>query len=122
MANDRDMTWSELLGLQIPLLKILACGVLISLPVLSEAKEVATEATAKKTGSQELRDPTRPLNFTVPKVVGAKKKVALNSVLISEQRKLAVINGKALMGNQSHDGVKVVKISLKTNRIDERCC
>lgn len=67
---------------------------------------------------QPLRDPTTPLGH---KVITGKTSVAasgyeLNSVLISSQRKLAVINGQTLREGQiipGSSGVQVQSISAK---------
>lgn len=68
------------------------------------------------TQSQEL-DPTRPLGAaTMPVADGlkgeAEQGVVLNSILISSNRKIAIINGQAAHENQllKNSGVKVIKI------------
>lgn len=84
--------------LVMPLLLFLCCGQL-----------------AAQTASSEVRDPTRPLGArtTVGETTG-EQRLVLNSVLISAQRKVAIINGVALREGQwvpGANGVKVLRIS-----------
>lgn len=65
---------------------------------------------AEPLNAVKLSDPTRPLQETVPtqRVLPALK---LNSVLISEQRRLAVINGQTVAEGEQVGGAKVLRIS-----------
>ncbi|NIB44385.1 general secretion pathway protein GspB [Pseudomaricurvus alkylphenolicus] len=57
-----------------------------------------------------MRDPTRPLKYSAPISSQQQQALKLHSVLISSQRKLAVINGKTVRENQWVDGARVVSI------------
>lgn len=68
--------------------------------------------------AQEVRDPTTPLgqSTTSPSTVG-EQPFELNSILISPQRKLAIINGNALREGQAVPGagnVRVQRISAQS--------
>ena len=59
-----------------------------------------------------LRDPTKPLGYS-PTQVKSKQTLQLSSVLISSERKVAVINGQRVKEQESikgFDGVMVKKI------------
>lgn len=56
----------------------------------------------------ELRDPTRPLNYRV--ATGSGVKLELNSILIGDQRKLAVINGQRLRENEIIKGTDGIRL------------
>lgn len=66
---------------------------------------------------QALNDPTRPSYYQQ----GAAKKTTfkLNSVLWSKQRRVAIINGKALSEGDVIAGAKVVKIEKHQVRINQ---
>ena len=61
-----------------------------------------------------LSDPTRPSAYTA--VVGKKENLRLESILIGESRKVAVINGSVVAEGDSVDGIKVLKI--RKNGVD----
>lgn len=66
----------------------------------------------------DVRDPTTPLGHMPGGAAGAsEQQFVLNSVLISSQRKLAIINGSTLREGQlipGTDNVKVQRISAQT--------
>lgn len=63
-----------------------------------------------------LRDPTQPIDFTfVPNQQGA---FALSSIIISEQRKIAVINETILQVGDEILGNKVVEIEPNTVQLE----
>jgi MSHA biogenesis protein MshK len=69
---------------------------------------------------QEQRDPTRPLDYSAAgKVTGTKAAtLRLSSVLISAQRKLAIINGHSLREGQSIPGSNgVILASIKSQGV-----
>ncbi len=55
-----------------------------------------------------MRDPTKPLRFVAENQGLAS--LSLHSVLISEERKFAVINGKQVKEQESINGAKVIAI------------
>lgn len=76
---------------------------LLLIPVLG-AHQVVAQAT-------ELRDPTRPLDYRVAS--GGAVALELNSILIGENRKLAIINGQQLRENdviKDTDGIRLRSI------------
>ncbi|WP_062065482.1 hypothetical protein [Cellvibrio sp. OA-2007] len=81
------------------------CAVLLSVDLIAEP------ATA------DVRDPTMPLGHVAVNASGAAVQLfTLNSILISPQRKLAIINGKTLREGQLIPGsanVKVQRISAQ---------
>lgn len=61
--------------------------------------------------TNEVRDPTTPLGHSVANVAEEVEQVLeLNSVLISKQRKLAIINGVSLREGQKVPGVNGISI------------
>jgi MSHA biogenesis protein MshK len=60
-------------------------------------------------------DPTRPSSYR--SVENKKTQFVLESILIGEQRKVAVINGKALLEGEKIAGAKVIKINKENVRI-----
>ena len=63
--------------------------------------------------AEDVRDPTSPLGRQGATLATEAKPLVLNSVLISSQRKIAVINGKMLREGQvlpGTDGIKLQKI------------
>lgn len=63
-------------------------------------------------GEESLRDPTRPLGYYGDGKVAAQK-LELHSILISADRKLAIINGQTLRENdliKGGDGIRVARI------------
>jgi MSHA biogenesis protein MshK len=85
--------------------------------ICAQENPVALEQEQKQNQKQEQeRDPTRPLGYSaVGKVNGAKATtLRLSSVLISAQRKLAIINGHSLREGQSiPDSNGVILASIK---------
>lgn len=76
-------------------------------------------ATAEPTASasEMLRDPTKPLGYAIAPGAAASTPYTLSSVLISAQRKHAVINGATLREGQvipGSEGVIVKRISPQT--------
>lgn len=66
------------------------------------------------------RDPTRPLGYQSVSGKGGKAKAAalrLSSVLISAQRKLAIINGQSLREGQSIPGSNAMLVSIHTQGV-----
>ncbi len=74
--------------------------VLLLLPVLGLHEVLAQEA--------ELRDPTRPLNHRL--AAGGSVELNLNSILIGNKRKLAVINGQQLRENEVIKGTDGIRL------------
>lgn len=71
---------------------------------------------AQETGSSEVRDPTSPLNFRSDSAQQAATHFTLNSILVSPQRRVAIINGSTVREGQTIPGsrdVKVQKISTR---------
>ncbi len=57
-----------------------------------------------------VRDPTRPLSYRLPSKAAAKNRWRLDSVLISNKRKLAVINGESVKEQGWIKGAQVTHI------------
>lgn len=73
-------------------------------------------AHAQEKNSLDVRDPTTPLNHVVGTAAEGDRQFTLNSILVSPQRKVAIINGSALREGQLVPGsgnVKVQKISTQ---------
>src|SRR5690606_4472701 len=68
---------------------------------------------ALASADEELRDPTRPLDYSVQRE--AKQPLQLNSILIGNGRRLAVINGQTAEEQQRIDDVQVLR--LLTNKV-----
>lgn len=61
--------------------------------------------------TNEVRDPTTPLGHSVTYVADEQEQVLeLNSVLISKQRKLAIINGNSLREGQAIPGANSITL------------
>lgn len=60
--------------------------------------------------ADQLRDPTRPLSYAVVATKG--QSLVLNSILISSERKLAIINGQTLRENDIINGSDGVRVTL----------
>lgn len=77
----------------------------------------STSLLANETNGNEVRDPTTPLGHVAANVsASGAPQFALNSILISPQRKLAIINGNTLREGQIVPGtgnVKVQRISAQ---------
>ncbi|MFL0796719.1 MAG: hypothetical protein K6L73_04440 [Cellvibrionaceae bacterium] len=67
---------------------------------LKSAKKIETITT----------DPTRPLKWQATAAGKYQKQLTLNSVLISESRKVAIINGRRVKVSGMVDGAKVIAI------------
>jgi MSHA biogenesis protein MshK len=65
----------------------------------------------------KLRDPTTPLGQSVATRDNPIVALNLNSVLISNQRRVAVINGQALRQGEEIKGSGFRVISIKTNSV-----
>lgn len=76
--------------------------------------------TALSATAEDLRDPTRPLGHSVS---GPREQVlVLNSVLISSERKLAIINGQTLRENDviaGSNGVRIRHISANDVQLQQ---
>lgn len=82
----------------------------------SVAQAPAADTTAAS-ASNLVRDPTKPLGYAAAPGIVASASYTLSSVLISPQRKHAVINGVTLREGQvipGSDGVIVKRISPQT--------
>lgn len=71
---------------------------------------VAVNVAANESPSAEVRDPTAPLGFSAVGAATGGDQFALNSILISPQRKLAIINGNTLREGQIVPGSADVKV------------
>ena len=63
-----------------------------------------------------LQDPTRPANWQAARAESVKVEkpdITLNSIIYSQQRRLAVLNGQSLSEGQQRNGVKVIKIESR---------
>lgn len=81
-------------------------------PILLLALLLLVLAAFAESGEQG-RDPTEPLDYHKPVAKPAAVKLHLSSVLISDQRKLAIINGHSLREGQiipQSNGVKLMRI------------
>ncbi len=84
---------------------------------LASASFAQTPAVDAANASDMVRDPTTPLGYAVAPGIAATTNYTLSSVLISAQRKHAVINGATLREGQvvpGSDGVIVKRISPQT--------
>ena len=79
---------------------------------------ITTNILANETSTPDVRDPTTPLGHVATSTSNNDaRQFVLNSILISPQRKLAIINGSTLREGQTVPGsanVKVQKISTQT--------
>lgn len=86
------------------------CGLLV---LLITAAAVQAE--------ERLRDPTRPLSYSV--ATGPKEQaLVLNSILISSERKLAIINGQTLREEDviaGSGGVRIKRISANEVQLQQ---
>lgn len=95
------------------LLSIFSAGFFIAPSSFAQTPAADTTASA----SNPVRDPTKPLGYAAAPGVAASTGYTLSSVLISPQRKHAVINGVTLREGQvipGSDGVTVKRISPQT--------
>lgn len=77
---------------------------------------VSVYTCAQETGLPDVRDPTAPLNYSGGGAAQKSDQFALSSILISPQRKVAIVNGSALREGQVVPGsneVRVQKISTQ---------
>lgn len=84
---------------------------------LASASFAQTPVVDAANASDMVRDPTTPLGYAVAPGIAATTNYTLSSVLISAQRKHAVINGATLREGQvvpGSDGVIVKRISPQT--------
>lgn len=100
--------------------KIIVSIFYLSLPrvLLPGVLLLGASAWANETSVPDVRDPTTPLGHIATSASkSAAQQFALNSILISPQRKLAIINGKTLREGQTVPGsgnVKVQRISAQS--------
>jgi len=78
---------------------------------------LSVSASANETNGLDVRDPTTPLgHIAASATANGAQQFYLNSILISPQRKLAIINGSTLREGQTVPGsgnVKVQRISAQ---------
>ena len=80
-----------------------AIGLMMVLPVVAD--------------TEQLRDPTTPLGQILATKENTVVALNLNSVLISSQRKVAVINGQALRQGEEIKGSGFRVVSIKKNSV-----
>lgn len=73
------------------------------------------DESSESTQEIAMKDPTRPLSYVAPNKAKAKNSWRLDSVLISSQRKLAVINGEFVKEQGWVKGAQVTQI--ETGRV-----
>jgi MSHA biogenesis protein MshK len=73
-------------------------------------------ACADNGNVSEVRDPTAPLGYTATGTLVGGEQFALNSILISPQRKLAIINGNTLREGEVVPGSADVKVQRILNQ------
>lgn len=66
--------------------------------------------------AQDVRDPTTPLDYAGMGTQAGGQQLALNSILVSTQRKLATINGNALREGEVVPGSADVKVQRILNQ------
>jgi MSHA biogenesis protein MshK len=71
---------------------------------------LSTNVWANESNPSEVRDPTAPLGYSAVGAATGGEQFALNSILISPQRKLAIINGNTLREGQIVPGSAEVKV------------
>ncbi len=72
---------------------------------------VAASDGALAQSGADIRDPTTPLDYTVEaRGAGSETEWALDSVLISNKRRLAIINGETLREGQILPGSNEIKV------------
>jgi MSHA biogenesis protein MshK len=94
-------------------LSIFSAGFFIAPSSFAQTPAADTAAST----SNPVRDPTKPLGYAVAPGIATTTNYTLSSVLISAQRKHAVINGATLREGQvvpGSDGVIVKRISPQT--------
>ena len=67
-------------------------------------------ALGSATTEAELPDPTRPYVYQSPRVAAAPR-LQLNAIIVSDERKLAIIDGKRLRVGDDIGGATLVSIS-----------
>ncbi len=95
---------------------IMAMSMVASVSLAQTLDDTAPDNSVTK-ADKPVRDPTQPLGYTAARGVVANTSYTLNSVLISAQRKHAVINGITLREGQTipgSGGVLVNRISPQT--------
>lgn len=82
---------------------------LLMLPLLFSAFAASAE---------DIADPTRPLQYSAP-VAGATQEqgIELTSILISQDRKLAIINGQTLRELQTIKGVGAIVKKIEADAV-----
>lgn len=95
---------------------IMVMSMVASVSLAQTLDDTAPDNSVTKV-DKPVRDPTQPLGYTAARGVVANTNYTLNSVLISAQRKHAVINGMTLREGQTipgSGGVLVNRISPQT--------
>lgn len=95
---------------------IMAMSMVAPVSLAQTPADTAPDNSVAK-ADKPVRDPTQPLGYTTARAVVANTNYTLNSVLISAQRKHAVINGITLREGQTipgSGGVLVNRISPQT--------
>jgi MSHA biogenesis protein MshK len=67
--------------------------------------------------TEKLRDPTMPMGQVVATQANPEVVLNLNSILISSQRRVAVINGQALRQGDTIKGSAFHVVSIKNNSV-----
>lgn len=67
--------------------------------------------------TEKLRDPTMPMGQLVATQANPEVALTLNSILISSQRRVAVINGQALRQGETIKGSAFRVVSIKNNSV-----
>ncbi len=91
-------------GIDSGLAVLIAAGVLLL---------CASSSTA--IAADNLRDPTRPLNFTAQSPSG--QRLQLQSIILGEGRRLAFINGQALGEQDVIQGTQVRVVRIQADRV-----
>lgn len=77
---------------------------------------LSTNILANDGTAADVRDPTAPLGYTATGTLVEGEQFALNSILISPQRKLAIINGNTLREGDLVPGSADVKVQRILNQ------
>lgn len=83
--------------------------------VLSAAMLLCIAGSA--VADSDFRDPTRPWRATVA-VSEAPKRFVVNAIIVSDERRVAIVNGKRVGEGQVVAGATVVEITKDAVRID----
>lgn len=69
------------------------------------------------TADTDFRDPTRPYRVSAP-VSQAPQRFVVNAIIVSDDRRVAIVNGKRVGEGQSIAGATVVAITKDAIRLD----